>query len=81
MCALPLVLGGCIREDEYDNSPTGNFEALWKLIDEHYCFLDYKQIDWDSIYNVYSRQITDDMVRTIWTTMPFLRCWATCWPS
>ena len=61
MCALPLVLGGCIREDEYDNSPTGNFEALWKLIDEHYCFLDYKQIDWDSIYNVYSRQITDDM--------------------
>ena len=61
MCALPLVLGGCIREDEYDNSPTGTFEALWKLIDEHYCFLDYKQIDWDSIYNVYSRQITDDM--------------------
>ena len=40
MCALPLVLGGCIREDEYDNSPTGNFEALWKLIDEHYCFDD-----------------------------------------
>ena len=61
MCALPLVLGGCIREDEYDNSPTGNFEALWKLIDEHYCFLDYKGIDWDAIYEQYRVQITDDM--------------------
>ena len=61
MCVLPFVLGGCIREDEYDNSPAGNFEALWKLIDEHYCYLDYKGIDWDSIYNVYSPQISDDM--------------------
>ena len=61
ICVLPFVLGGCIREDEYDNSPAGNFEALWKLIDEHYCYLDYKGIDWDSIYNVYSPQISDDM--------------------
>ena len=60
ICVLPFVLGGCIREDEYDNSPAGNFEALWKLIDEHYCYLDYKGIDWDSIYNVYSPQISDD---------------------
>ena len=61
ICVLPFVLGGCIREDEYDNSSAGNFEALWKLIDEHYCYLDYKGIDWDSIYNVYSPQISDDM--------------------
>lgn len=42
---LPL-LNGCIREEEFDNTPQGNFEALWEIIDEQYCFLDYKQIDW-----------------------------------
>lgn len=61
MCILPLLLGGCIREEEYDNSRVGNFEALWKLIDEHYCFLDYKQIDWDSVYRVYRPQISEGM--------------------
>ena len=37
---LPLLIG-CIREEEFDNTPQGNFEALWKIIDEQYCFLDY----------------------------------------
>ena len=61
LCALPLVLGGCIREDDYDNSPLGNFEALWKMIDEHYCFLDYKQVDWDAVYDKYRPQISEGM--------------------
>ena len=34
IAVLPL-LGSCIREDEVANSPQGNFEALWKIIDEH----------------------------------------------
>ena len=58
---LSLLLTSCIREEEYDNSAVGNFEALWTLIDEHYCYLDYKQIDWDAIHEQYRRQITDDM--------------------
>ena len=44
MVVLPL-LSGCIREEEVTNSPQGNFEALWKIIDEQYCFLEYKQIE------------------------------------
>ncbi len=59
--ALLSLPAGCVREEEMDNTPRGNFEALWKLIDEHYCFLDYKQIDWDAIYREYSPRITDDM--------------------
>ena len=46
---LPL-LNGCIREEEFNNTPQGNFEALWKIIDEKYCFLDYKQIDLSLIH-------------------------------
>ena len=51
---LPILLfHSCIREEEFDNTPQGNFEALWKIIDEQYCFLDYKQIDWDAIRDKY----------------------------
>lgn len=58
---LPLLLSGCIREEEVVNTPQGNFEALWKIIDEQYCFLEYKQIDWDAIHTRYSKLITNNM--------------------
>lgn len=62
---IPLLLlplfAGCIREEEFDNTPQDNFEALWKIIDEQYCFLDYKQIDWDAIHDQYQPLITPNM--------------------
>lgn len=62
---IPLLLlplfAGCIREEEFDNTPQGNFEALWKIIDEQYCFLDYKQIDWNAIHDQYQPLITPNM--------------------
>ena len=57
---LPLFTS-CIREEEFNNSPQGNFEALWKIIDEQYCFLDYKQIDWNAIHDKYQPLITSNM--------------------
>ena len=58
---LSLLFTACIREEEIDNTPQGNFEALWKIIDEQYCYLDYKQIDWDAIRDKYQPLITPDM--------------------
>ena len=58
---LLVLLTGCIREEDFDNSPQGNFEALWRIIDEQYCFLDYKQIDWDAIHDRYQSLITPGM--------------------
>jgi C-terminal processing protease CtpA/Prc len=58
-------LSACVTEQEYDNTPEGNFEALWQIIDEHYCFLDYKQaeygLDWDAIHTTYANRITPEM--------------------
>jgi len=34
-----------------------NFESLWKIMDEHYCYFTYKNINWDSIGNVYRLKI------------------------
>jgi hypothetical protein len=58
---IVVSLCSCVEIDTYDNSPRGNFEALWKIMDERYCFFDYKQVNWDSIHTVYSEQITDKM--------------------
>lgn len=57
---LPLS-GGCIGEEQADNTPRGNFEALWKIIDEQYCFLDYKQTNWDEVHTRYSKLISPSM--------------------
>ena len=60
-----LLATACIREEEMDNTPQGNFEALWKMIDERYCFFDYKRqeygLDWDEVYARYAPMITPDM--------------------
>ena len=60
-----MTLTGCVEEEQFADNPRGNFEALWKIMDEHYCFFGYKEeeygLDWDEVYNRYARQINDDM--------------------
>ena len=60
---VPLV--SCVDEVERPNTPEGNFEALWQIIDEHYCFFDYKQheygLDWNAIYNKYKVRVSNHM--------------------
>ena len=62
-CAV--MLNSCTKVESYENTPTGNFEALWRIIDEHYCFFDYKaeeyDLDWDAVYRKYKRKIADGM--------------------
>ena len=35
-----LTFSACVNEEEFPDTAQGNFEALWKIIDEHYCFFD-----------------------------------------
>lgn len=66
-CTAIIAIGmvSCIDEDEYSDSPEGNFEALWKIINEHYCFFDYKKeaygLDWNEVYARYSKQVHGGM--------------------
>lgn len=60
---LILLFSGCEKGDEYNPSPKDNFEALWKIIDENYCFFDFKDIDWDDVHDRYSVQIKDTMTQ------------------
>lgn len=57
-----LLLGSCEKAgDMSHHSPRENFESLWKILDEHYCFFDYKGIDWEETHARYSRQVSDTM--------------------
>jgi len=64
ICLLPLFTA-CVDEEELPDTPQGNFEALWKIIDEHYCFLDYKQqeigLDWNAVYQKYKVRVDEQM--------------------
>ena len=63
---VPLV--SCVDTEERPDTPMGNFEALWEIIDEHYCFFDYKQheygLDWNEVYNKYKVRVNDKMSST-----------------
>ena len=63
--ATTFLLSSCITEDIPDNTPQGNFEALWNIIDTKYCFLDYKHeeygLDWEEVHQRYQKRLTSDM--------------------
>ncbi len=70
LSALFLGIGlctSCITEEVEDDTCRGNFEALWRLLDEHYCFFDAKAqdygLDWNEVYRRYSPQVSEQMTR------------------
>ena len=36
--AATAALASCHHVEEYDGGMYGNFDALWSVVDEHYCF-------------------------------------------
>ena len=56
---LLIAFHSCMDEPAIQpNTAKGNFKALWEIIDMRYCYLDYKKINWDSVYNVYEPRVT-----------------------
>ncbi len=62
-----MLCYSCIREELPDNTPTNNFEQLWRIIDTQYCFHDYKTaqgcLPWNDVYNKYRPRINDGMTQ------------------
>jgi len=61
LLSIILFSPSCVKVEEFSNDPRGNFEALWKIMDEHYCFFDYKQVNWDSIHTAYYQRVDNSM--------------------
>lgn len=66
-----VVVGGgsfltsCVREAEFEDTANGNLEALWTIMDQHYCFFDYKQqtlgVNWDEVHQRYRQQVPSQL--------------------
>lgn len=61
------IVCSCVDEEEFANTPDGNLEALWHVMDEHYCFFDYKEkelgVNWDEVHSRYRQQIPTNLPR------------------
>ena len=58
---LLLTLTACHDQPQWRDDPYGNFDALWTIMDEHYSFFDYKQVDWNEVGARYRAKLTRDM--------------------
>lgn len=48
-------------EPDTPNTPISVFKYLWDKVDQQYAFFDLKGVDWDSVYEVYSPKVYDEM--------------------
>lgn len=62
--AAGLSLSGCHPIEEFESDLYGNFDALWTILDEHYCFFEEKGIDWTATGEQYRARIKPDMKQT-----------------
>ena len=62
------LLTACVDTEERQDTPAGNFEALWQVLDEHYCFFGYKQqeygLDWNETYQKYKVRVSNKMTES-----------------
>lgn len=43
---------------QYDPDPQTNFDALWHILDQKYCYFDTKNIDWNGVRTIYEPKAT-----------------------
>lgn len=61
---LALLLATCTaceKQEEFSNTPEGNFDALWTILDQHYSFFEYKNIDWNNVGRAYRAKVRPEM--------------------
>lgn len=51
------AFASCHEIEQFDNDINGNFEQLWTIVDEHYCFFADKDIDWQSVHDAYAPRV------------------------
>ena len=57
---IATSLAGCHEIETWQDDAYGNFDALWTVLDEHYCFFEEKDIDWKAVGQEYRAKITPE---------------------
>lgn len=63
LVAAVFLGAGCHKLDSWENDPKGNFEALWTILDEHYCFFSEKGVDWNEAHDRYAAKVSNRMTQ------------------
>ena len=61
LSSFSVLFVGCSYQDEWESDQVGNFEALWTIMDEHYSFFDYQQVDWNEVHSRYRALVSNKM--------------------
>lgn len=61
LLGLILLLSSCHDQPQWKDDPQGNFDALWTILDEHYSFFQYKNVDWNEVRARYRAKLTQNM--------------------
>ena len=64
LCLAMMAFASCERAfmvDNEPNKPINVFDYLWNKVDQQYAFFDIKDVDWDSVYEVYRPKVYDEM--------------------
>ncbi|MEM0993338.1 MAG: S41 family peptidase [Bacteroidota bacterium] len=63
--ALLLLLSNACQKEvfglQYDDTPVGNFEALWNEFDQMYGLFKVRNVDWNAVYDEYRPLVTNDL--------------------
>ncbi|NBA76136.1 peptidase S41 [Emticicia sp. ODNR4P] len=51
------------------NTPTENFDLLWKTVRDKYCYFELKGINWKSIYDKYRPKVNDQLSQDAFFTI------------
>lgn len=58
-----FFLCGCKKSDEKfsKHNPVSVFNEAWKVLDQRYSMFSVKQVDWDSVYQIFSPQVSNNI--------------------
>ena len=54
---LTASCNSLFMDEQKPNTAKNNFDLLWKIIDEGYCYFEEKDIDWEQIYYQYNKKL------------------------
>lgn len=68
--AILLIAVSCEKMlFETPDNHTAVFEYIWQYTKDHYCCFDFKEVDWNEVYDIYAPQVNDDMETTVFTML------------
>ena len=60
---LPLLIlllsscNGLFMDEQKSNTAQNNFDLLWRIFDERYCFFEEKKVDWKMMHDTYWQEL------------------------